>query len=159
MEAVVWFMGNLSSYHLPTLKSAPFVLLPLYILSCILWKQLNIFSLGEEKAISLGLDPEKKRYLWLVISGIITGYCVSLGGLIGFVGLVVPHAVRIIVGADHKKTIPSCILAGGGFLVIADTLARSIVRPFEIPVGVISGFLGGILFVIILLRSTGKQKW
>ncbi|HOJ30715.1 MAG TPA: iron ABC transporter permease [bacterium] len=159
MEAVVWFMGNLSSYHPETLKSAPLFLLPAYFITWIYWKHLNIFSLGEEKAITLGLDPEKKRYLWLILTGLITGYCVSLAGLVGFVGLVIPHTVRILVGTDHKRTIPAAILVGGSFLIIADTIARTIVKPIEIPVGVISGFFGGIFFVLILLKTSKKQKW
>ncbi|MGB9642803.1 MAG: FecCD family ABC transporter permease [Candidatus Ratteibacteria bacterium] len=159
MEAVVWFMGNLSSYHPETLKSAPLFLIPAYLVTWLYWKQLNIFSLGEEKAVTLGIDPEKKRYMWFILTGLITGYCVSLAGLVGFVGLVIPHTVRILVGTDHKKNIPAAILAGGSFLSIADTLARTIVKPVEIPVGVISGFFGGIFFVLILLKTSRKQKW
>ena len=159
MEAVIWFMGNLGSYYPAILNSAPFFLLPAYFFTWLFWKELNIFSLGEEKAATLGINPDKRRYLWLGIAGLITGYCVSLAGLVGFVGLVIPHAVRTCVGADHKKTIPASILAGGAFLVIADTLARTIVQPVEIPVGVISGFFGGIFFVLILMKTSGKQKW
>jgi len=159
MEAVIWFMGNLNSYHPGVLKTAPFFLLPAYLVTWLFWKQLNIFSLGEEKAITLGLNTEKKRFFWLSIAGLITGYCVSLAGLVGFVGLVIPHAVRILVGADHKKAIPSVILVGGAFLVLADTIARTIVQPIEIPVGVISGFFGGIIFVLILMKTTRRQKW
>lgn len=159
MEAVIWFMGNLSSYQPNVLKIAPFFLLPAYIVSWLYSKQLNIFSLGEEKAITMGLDTERKKYFWLGITGLITGYCVSLAGLIGFIGLVVPHAVRIIVGADHKKTIPAAILIGGAFLIFADTIARTIVQPVEIPVGVISGFFGGVIFIFILMKTTRKQKW
>ncbi|MCM8814727.1 MAG: iron ABC transporter permease [Candidatus Omnitrophica bacterium] len=159
MEAVIWFMGNLSSYQPVILKIAPVFLLPAYAITWFFWKQLNIFSMGEEKSIALGLDPEKKRYLWFVITGLITGYCVSLAGLVGFVGLVIPHAVRILAGADHKSCIPFSILVGGSFLVLADTLARTIVQPVEIPVGVISGFFGGIIFVLILLKTARKQKW
>ncbi|MCM8821263.1 MAG: iron ABC transporter permease [Candidatus Omnitrophica bacterium] len=159
MEAVIWFMGNLSSYQSDVLKIAPLFLLPAYAVTWLFWKQLNIFSMGEEKSVALGLDPEKKKYIWFVITGLITGYCVSLAGLVGFVGLVIPHAVRILVGADHKKTIPSTILVGGSFLILADTLARTIVQPIEIPVGVISGFFGGIIFVFLLLKTARKQKW
>ncbi|HPP66973.1 MAG TPA: iron chelate uptake ABC transporter family permease subunit, partial [bacterium] len=108
---------------------------------------------------TLGIDPDKRRYLWFIIAGLITGYCVSLAGLVGFVGLVIPHIVRIFVGADHRRSIPASILLGGAFLVIADTLARTIAQPLEIPVGVISGFFGGIFFVLILMKTTGKQKW
>ncbi|MCX7705841.1 MAG: iron ABC transporter permease, partial [bacterium] len=90
MEAVVWFMGNLSSFHSDTLKIAPFFLIPCYMIAWLFWKQLNIFSLGEEKAVTLGIDPERKRYFWLSVSGLITGFCVSLAGLVGFIGLVIP---------------------------------------------------------------------
>lgn len=159
MEAVIWFMGNLSSYQSNTLKIAPFFLFSTFIITWFYSKQLNIFSLGEEKATTLGLNTEKKRYFWFGITGLITGYCVSLAGLIGFIGLVVPHAVRILVGADHKKTIPAAILIGGSFLICTDTIARTIVQPIEIPVGVISGFFGGIIFVFILMKTARKQKW
>ncbi|MCM8764595.1 MAG: iron ABC transporter permease [Candidatus Omnitrophica bacterium] len=159
MEAVIWFMGNMSSYQSGILKIAPLFLLPAYAITWLFWKQLNIFSLGEEKSIALGLDPEKKKYIWFLITGLITGYCVSLAGLVGFVGLVIPHAVRILVGADHRNTIPSSILVGGSFLVLADTLARTIVKPVEIPVGVISGFFGGIIFGFLVIGLGLNSTW
>jgi iron complex transport system permease protein len=159
MEAVIWFMGDLGSTSAQILKAAPFFLVPLFAAAWLFWKDLNLFSLGDEKASSLGLNLQRKKFLWLTLAALITGFCVSLAGLIGFVGLVIPHITRIFLGADHRKAIPAAALIGGSFLILADTLARTLVKPIEIPVGIISGFFGGLFFVFVLMKTTRKQAW
>ena len=117
---------------------------------------LNAFSLGEEGAAYLGIEVEKEKIYILALGSLLTATAVSISGLVGFVGLVVPHAVRLILGPDHRLLLPASALAGGGFVVIADLLARIILAPTEIPVGIITAIIGAPFF-IYLLRRTRKE--
>ena len=110
-------------------------------------------ALGEEEAVHLGVNTEKVKKILFVLASIITGCCVSITGIIGFVGLAVPHFVRMFVGRDHRIVLIASFLSGGVFLILCDTLARTIVSPIELPVGVITGILGGGLFVYVLTRK------
>jgi len=115
-------------------------------------RSLNILSLSDDEAKSLGVDAEKMRKLMYVCSGLIIACCVSVAGIIGFVGLIVPHIVRITLGADHRKLIVGSFLFGGGFLVLCDSMARVLIAPVELPVGVITAFTGAPFFLVLLLR-------
>lgn len=117
---------------------------------------LNAFSLGEEGAAYLGIDIERDKILVLALGSLLTAAAVSISGLIGFVGLVVPHAVRLRLGPDHRLLLPASALAGATFLVIADLLARVLLAPVEIPVGVITALIGAPFF-IYLLRHTRRE--
>lgn len=117
---------------------------------------LNAFSLGEEGAAYLGIETERDKILILALGSLLTAAAVSISGLIGFVGLVVPHAVRLSLGPDHRLLLPASALAGATFLVIADLLARVLLAPVEIPVGVITAIIGAPFF-IYLLRHTRKE--
>ena len=117
---------------------------------------LNAFSLGEEGAAYLGIDIERDKILVLALGSLLTAAAVSISGLIGFVGLVVPHAVRLRLGPDHRLLLPASALAGATFLVIADLLARVLLAPVEIPVGVITAIIGAPFF-IYLLRHTRRE--
>lgn len=119
----------------------------------------DVISLGDEKAISIGISIEKEKRIALILCCIITGLCVSLGGIIGFVGLVIPHITRFFFGPLHRRALTINFLTGGSFLILADTLARTIIKPLEIPVGVITGFSGGLFFLVILLRGRYKEMW
>ena len=99
---------------------------------------LNAFSLGEEGAVYLGIEIERDKILILALGSLLTAAAVSISGLVGFVGLVVPHAVRLSLGSDHRFLLPASALVGAAFLVIADLLARILLAPVEIPVGVVS---------------------
>ncbi|MEE8470859.1 MAG: iron chelate uptake ABC transporter family permease subunit [Dehalococcoidia bacterium] len=114
---------------------------------------LNAFSLGEEGAAYLGINVEREKVLILALGSLLTACAVSLSGLIGFVGLVVPHAVRLVLGPDHRLLLPAAALAGAAFLVIADTLARTLLAPTEIPVGVLTAFIGAPFFIFLLRRT------
>lgn len=115
---------------------------------------LNLLSLGEESALSLGLAVEPLKKTVFVLSALLTGTVVSMSGMIGFVGMVIPHALRITVGADHRLLLPASALVGGCFLMVCDTVARTAFAPTEIPVGVVTALIGGPVFVYLLARRT-----
>lgn len=135
--------------------TAPLILSGIFI-SLLFAKDLNAFSLGEEGASYLGVPVERERMLILATGSLLTAVSVAISGLIGFVGLVVPHAVRLTLGPDHRLLIPAAALAGAIFLTISDLLARSLLSPTEIPVGIITAIIGAPFF-IYLLRNTGKR--
>jgi len=114
---------------------------------------LNAFSLGEEGAAYLGIEVERDKILILALGSMLTAAAVSISGLVGFVGLVVPHAVRLSLGPDHRILLPASALAGGIFVVMADLLARTLMAPVEIPVGVITAIIGAPFFLYLLRRT------
>ena len=114
---------------------------------------LNAFSLGEDGAAYLGVEVERAKLLILALGSLLTAAAVSISGLVGFVGLVVPHAMRLILGPDHRLLIVASAFAGGVFLIIADLLARILLAPGEIPVGVVTAIIGGPFFLFLLRRS------
>jgi len=114
---------------------------------------LNAFSLGEEGAAYLGIEVERDKILILALGSMLTAAAVSISGLVGFVGLVVPHAVRLSLGPDHRLLLPASALAGGIFVVMADLLARTLMAPVEIPVGVITAIIGAPFFIYLLRRT------
>ncbi len=111
---------------------------------------LNLLALGEESALQLGVEAERVKRLVFVAASLLTGVVVAHTGPIGFVGLIVPHAVRMAIGSDNRVLIPAAAGIGAGFLVLADTLARVVVRPAELPVGVITAFCGAPFFIYLL---------
>lgn len=115
--------------------------------------RLNAFSLGEEGAAYLGIEVEKDKLRILALGSLLTAAAVAISGLVGFVGLVVPHAIRLTLGPDHRFLLPAAALAGAGFLVIADLLARTVMAPVEVPVGVITAVIGAPFFIYLLRRS------
>ena len=114
---------------------------------------LNAFSLGEEGAAYLGIEVERDKMLILALGSLLTAAAVSISGLVGFVGLVMPHAVRLSLGPDHRLLLPASALAGAVFVVTADLLARTLLSPLEIPVGVITALIGAPFFLYLLRHS------
>lgn len=148
---MAWLMGTLTAPDYPALS-----MLSLYLLVglFLLFKQarlLNILALGEDTARSLGVDTERAKRFIFILSALVTGAVVSVSGMIGFIGMVIPHAVRLLVGADHRLLLPASALTGGMFLMVADTLARTLLSPAEIPVGIITALAGGPFFVYLLV--------
>ncbi len=121
-------------------------------LAFLLSPQLNALALGEEGAAAVGVEVEWAKAIVLALGSLLTALAVTIGGLIGFVGLMVPHAVRLVLGPDARLLLPCAVLAGASFLVLADLGARTILAPGEIPVGVITGLLGGPFFLYLLRR-------
>jgi len=114
--------------------------------------RLNALSLGEEGAAYLGINVEREKLLVLGLGSLLTAAAVSMSGLVGFVGLVVPHAVRLVLGADHRLLLPASALTGAAFIVLADLLARTLLAPREIPLGVITAIIGAPFFIYLLRR-------
>ncbi len=114
---------------------------------------LNALALGEEEAIHLGINVEKTKRILFILASILTGLSVSVSGIIGFVGLIIPHLMRMFTGTDHRILFVSSFLAGASFLILCDTLARTVIEPFELPVGVITGIIGGAVFVYALSKK------
>ena len=114
---------------------------------------LNAFSLGEEGAAYLGIEVERDKILILALGSMLTAAAVSISGLVGFVGLVVPHAIRMSFGPEHRLLLPASALAGSAFVVIADLLARILLAPIEIPVGIITAIIGAPFFIYLLRRT------
>lgn len=148
---MAWLMGTLTA---PTYGGLAGLALYLAIGLFLLISQmrvLNVLALGEDSARILGIDTEKAKRFIFVLTALVTGAVVSVSGMIGFIGMVVPHAVRLVTGADHRLLLPASALVGGTFLMGADTIARTLVSPAEIPVGIITALAGGPFFVYLLL--------
>ena len=115
-------------------------------------KELNAFAFGEDNARSVGVDVKRVKLFVLIAVSALIGVCVSIGGTIGFVGLVTPHMTRMIVGPSHKKLLPASMVFGAVFLMLADLLSRTVIRPVELPVGVVTSFIGAIVFIYIFFK-------
>lgn len=149
---IYWMMGSLDETDWSLVLLSMSVSILCFFLLFFKSLELNALILGEEEAHHLGINIESLKKGLFIIASILTGVTVSITGVIGFVGLVVPHILRVLTGSDHRFLIPGAFLGGGLFLLLSDTVARSIISPLELPVGVITGIAGGGLFIYILLR-------
>lgn len=148
-----WLMGDFSlADYQKILFSAP-VVIGGFIVVYLNASRLNILVLGEESALGLGINVKKIRFLLITVASLITGAVVSVSGTIGFVGLVAPHSMRLLLGPDHRLLLPASFLGGATFLVASDTLARLVSYPVELPVGVITALSGAPFFLYLLLRK------
>lgn len=150
---VFWIMGSLEEPSWLLIKLVVFISALGLTLSYLFSLALNAFSIGEEGAQHLGINIERTKRILFILASLITGISVAICGVIGFVGLVVPHFMRMFVGSDHRILLISSFLGGAGFLVLCDTLARTIISPMELPVGVITGIVGGSLFIYVLIKK------
>jgi len=150
-----WMMGGLTnvSYDL-ILKTAPFVLAAVTVL---LWyaADLNALAAGEDWARTHGVDVGRLKTTCFVVASLLTGVITAVAGPIGFIGLIVPHSLRLVVGPDHRILVPSAFFGGAGFLVLCDTAARTVFAPSEMPVGVLTALLGGPFFIFLLKKRKG----
>ena len=144
----------------------PVRLWPAGILICVslililtLHNDLDVLALGEETARSLGMPVKKTRTLFLVLSAMLAGASVSFGGLLGFVGLIVPHALRSLVGSESRKLLPLCAIGGAGFVTSCDLAARLLFIPYELPVGILMSVLGGPFFLWLLMKRKGGRTY
>jgi len=147
-----WLMGSLTGPDYPTLGILGLYLGIGLVLLATQAHSLNLLTLGEEAARSLGVEVERVKRLIFLAAALLVGAVVAFSGLIGFVGLIVPHAVRLALSADHRLLLPIAGLTGGVFLMIADTVARTLLSPVEIPVGVVTALVGGPVFLYLLMN-------
>lgn len=149
----LWGMGSLGQAQWSTLLATASFIIPASLVIAFLSKRLNLLQLGDEEAHYLGVDVKTTQRQLLILSALLVAAAVAVSGVIGFVGLVVPHLVRMWLGADHRWLIPGSILAGAMLLLVADTLARTLVAPAEMPVGLLTSLLGGPWFLALIFRQ------
>lgn len=152
-SAVLWIMGSLAAADWGNVVLTATYTIPAALLLLAFARPLNLMAIGEETAAYLGTDVERVKRLALLVAALITASGVAVAGVIGFVGLVVPHAVRLLIGPDHRALLPLSFLAGGAFLTSADLVARLALAPTEIPIGVITAFVGVPFFLLLLRKS------
>ncbi|WP_096201012.1 FecCD family ABC transporter permease [Bacillus sp. FJAT-45350] len=152
-QIISWLMGSVAMRGWSYVGLIiPFFLIGFFLL-LFNTRELNALAFGEETARHLGVNIQKRKIMILAGASILTGSAVAVSGTIGFVGLVIPHLVRIIWGADHRHLLPLSMLIGGGFLILTDLVARTIIAPTELPIGVITALIGGPVFGLLLLRQ------
>lgn len=157
-EIIGWLLGSVSNRGWSYVQ----MILPFIVIGTLLiWlcrRELNALVFGEEKAQYLGVDVKRSKYAVLAGGSILTGAAVAVSGTIGFVGLVVPHMVRIIVGADHRHLLPLAFINGASLLVICDLVSRTIISPTELPIGVITSFIGAPVFAYIFFKQRSARR-
>lgn len=152
-RAVLWIMGSLALASWQSVLLAAVYTLPAAVVLIALARPLNLMAIGEETAHYLGADVEGVKRTALVVAALITAAGVAVAGVIGFVGLVVPHAIRLLIGSDHRALLPLSFLGGAAFLTLADLIARLAFDPIEIPIGIVTAFVGVPIFLVLLRRS------
>jgi iron complex transport system permease protein len=156
-STVLWMMGSLAGSDWRTVLMVILYTLPAVVVLVGLARPLNLLAIGEETAGYLGANVERVKRVAYVLASLLTAAGVAATGVIGFVGLIVPHGVRLLVGADYRVLLPLSFLAGAVFLTLADVVARTVMSPAEVPIGVITAFVGVPLFLLLLRRSLGTR--
>jgi iron complex transport system permease protein len=152
-RTVRWLMGDLDvSSYAPLVASLPPIALS-FAAFALLPRRMNLLSISDESAASRGVDVHNTQRLAFLSASLATGAAVSLGGPVGFIGIVVPHLIRLMVGADHRLVLPASAFGGAAFLVACDTVSRTALSPLEIPVGVVTAIIGGPFFLWLLIRN------
>jgi iron complex transport system permease protein len=153
-----WLMGGLDGLRFSHIEHAgPAIGLGLLVL-LVGARDLNALSAGGDAAASVGVNPARATGITFAVSSLLVGAAIAVAGPVGFVGLIVPHAVRALVGPDHRVLLPCSILGGAALVVLCDTLARVVLAPAELPVGVVTALLGGPFFLYLLLRERTRSR-
>ena len=152
----LWLIGHLSAVEIDAAGIVAASVVVGLVVACVLSRSLNLIALGDETAAQLGVPVDLHRRLLLLSTSLMVGAAVAVSGLIGFVGLIVPHALRLVIGSDHRLLIPAAALTGAGFLVLSDTLARTVLDGRELPVGAVTALVGGPLFIFLLRRAQAQ---
>ncbi|MCE5261987.1 MAG: iron ABC transporter permease [Deltaproteobacteria bacterium] len=152
-SVIFWLMGDLAMAGENDILLTALLLFAGFSVMVLHARDLNILLAGEETALQLGVPVKRTRMLLLVSASLVTGAAVSVSGIIGFVGLMVPHIVRMLFGSDHRLLLPASLLFGGAFLMAADTVARIVLAPAELPVGVVTALCGAPYFAYLMKRS------
>ncbi len=150
---IFWLMGDLSMPEGIQIKVAGLILVAGFSIIYSYSRQLNLIVTGDETALQLGVPVERAKKILLVAASVITAAAVSVSGIIGFVGLIIPHMMRMIFGSDHRLLLPASLMLGASFLLLADTIARTAFAPAELPVGVITALCGAPYFIYLLRRK------
>jgi ABC-type Fe3+-siderophore transport system permease subunit len=152
MRSLRWLMGDLDvAGYAPIVAALPLALVAFAVFAW-LPRALNLLALGTDQAEARGIDVLRAQRLAFFSASLATGAAVSLGGPVGFIGIVVPHLVRLLVGADHRVVLTASILFGAAFLVGCDLVARTLLAPIELPVGIVTAIIGGPFFLWLLIR-------
>ncbi|WP_346857405.1 iron ABC transporter permease [uncultured Draconibacterium sp.] len=155
---VFWVMGSLDESNNLLIRIAIYSAIAGLLLTYFFAQPLNALRLGEVKAKHLGINTNITIKLLFFVASLLTGIAVAVAGVIGFVGLVIPHLLRLVIGNDYRILIAGSFLGGSIFLILCDTIARTIISPNELPIGVITGFAGGLVFIVVLSRSKSHFK-
>ena len=158
-STIFWLMGNMTEADFLVLWIGTGCVIGGILALFYISPQLNALSFGEDDARSMGVNIAGTQTIAFAIAAAITAVAVSLSGLIGFVGLVIPHGVRLVFGPDHRQLLPLSGIVGAIFLVVADTVARIIVAPAQLPVGVVTAIVGGPFFLVLLVKYSRKVSW
>jgi iron complex transport system permease protein len=150
---IFWLLGDLGYSRTPAL--GVLVLAAGLAVAYLFARPLNLLARGETVAATLGENPARLRFTIYFLASLLTAVAVTLAGSIGFIGLIVPHLLRLVAGTDHRWLLPNAVLLGGSFLTVADTLARNVVAPLQLPVGVLTALLGVPVFLYLLARTRG----
>ncbi|MEU9731619.1 iron ABC transporter permease [Streptomyces sp. NPDC048002] len=153
-----WMLGSVAGAQWSQLPAVTVVVITCTALLTLFGKRLNALLAGDESATALGVDVNRLRALLLVISALLTGTVIAVAGSIGFVGLMIPHLVRLTLGADHRRLLPLTALLGAVYLVLVDLLSRTVNRPNELPLGILTALLGAPFFLWLLRRSKGLDN-
>lgn len=151
-------LGGFASVTMQQIYPAAILIIIALLILFTLCNELDLMNMGEELAHGLGLSVPKMRTIFLILAAILAGASVSFSGLLGFVGLIVPHVSRKIIGGESRYLLPFCAIAGSSFVTLCDLVSRLLFRPYEIPVGIIMSFIGGPFFVILLLKNKGGRR-
>ena len=158
MQAADFRVGGFSNVAYTRLLPAGILIIIGLLILLTLTNELDVISLGEDTAQGLGMPVKKMRTVFLIISALLAGAAVSFSGLLGFVGLIVPHISRKMVGSENGKLIPFCALLGAGFVTLCDLFARTLFSPYEIPVGILLSLIGGPFFLFLLIKRKGGHS-
>ncbi len=159
LNSIMWWMlGNLEQGNMAFLKVAGITVIAITAILYFYGREINALTLGDEMAFYLGINSKALTLVILGFSSLLAASAVALSGIIGFVGLVVPHILRRLFGADHRRLFPLSLLYGGMFLMVCDTFAKTVLSPREIPVGVITSLVGGPFFIWLLNRKNNQIK-
>ena len=153
-----WTMGSLSGSGY---RDALLLLIALVVCGAVILSHanaLNAFAIGEDNARNIGVNVNRSKYVILIAVSALVGVCVSICGTIAFVGLVIPHMTRMLVGPNHKRLLPASLFSGATFLMLADLLARTLLNPKELPIGVVTSFVGSLTFVFLFFRTRRAAK-
>lgn len=150
---VFWIMGSLDEPNTGLIKLTLIASLVVLVISYLFVQPLNALRLGEEKAMHLGFNTNVVIRVLFILASLLAGICVSVSGVIGFVGLIIPHVLRLLFGSDYRFLLGGSFLLGGIFLVLSDVVARTIISPNELPIGVITGIIGGLVFLLLMSQK------